>query len=179
MSLKQPELNPEEDNIPGVNLADDRNEDDAVGNGGNGENGKEPKALVGDIPPIGPWGNRGVTSRNAGTKKAPAKNSSLNVRVNLDLRADVALELHAVIQGDITIVILQTYPSNPNIHRTSSYLDLAILYGDNQEEQNLMRTVEVGMIKKDCFLEPQLHALSAGSSVVLVMLNRFHNHFAE
>ncbi|KAL3484712.1 hypothetical protein BJX62DRAFT_243656 [Aspergillus germanicus] len=61
------------------------------------------KPLEHDDPPIGPWGNRGVTSRKAGTKKAPDKSSSLNVRVNLDLRADVALELHAVIQGDITI----------------------------------------------------------------------------
>ncbi|PLB36918.1 uncharacterized protein BDW47DRAFT_126828 [Aspergillus candidus] len=53
--------------------------------------------------PVGPWGDRGVTSPKAGTKKPKAKESSLNVRINLDLRADVALELHAVIQGDITI----------------------------------------------------------------------------
>lgn len=31
------------------------------------------------------------------------KDSSLNVRINLDLRADVMLELHAVVQGDVTI----------------------------------------------------------------------------
>ncbi|KAL2842893.1 hypothetical protein BJY01DRAFT_248848 [Aspergillus pseudoustus] len=65
--------------------------------------GKPPQPIAGDVPPIGPWGDRGVTSRNAGTNKAPANPSSLNVRINLDLRADVALELHAVIQGDITI----------------------------------------------------------------------------
>ncbi|KAL3462290.1 hypothetical protein BJX64DRAFT_288414 [Aspergillus heterothallicus] len=66
----------------------------------------DPKSLVQkeeDLPPTGPWGNRGVTSPNAGTKRAPQKDSSLNVRINLDLRADVALELHAVLQGDITI----------------------------------------------------------------------------
>ena len=45
----------------------------------------------------------GVTSPKAGTKKPPTKDSSLNVRINMDLRADVALELHAVIQGDVTI----------------------------------------------------------------------------
>ncbi|KAL2782838.1 hypothetical protein BJX66DRAFT_345476, partial [Aspergillus keveii] len=67
------------------------------------DQGTKPKAFDHDDPPIGPWGNRGVTSRKAGTKKAPEASSSLNVRVNLDLRADVALELHAVIQGDITI----------------------------------------------------------------------------
>ncbi|KAJ0415716.1 hypothetical protein BJY00DRAFT_292969 [Aspergillus carlsbadensis] len=66
----------------------------------------ESKSLVQedtDLPPTGPWGNRGVTSPSAGTKRAPQKDSSLNVRINLDLRADVALELHAVLQGDITI----------------------------------------------------------------------------
>ncbi|PLN86545.1 hypothetical protein BDW42DRAFT_190131 [Aspergillus taichungensis] len=53
--------------------------------------------------PVGPWGDRGVTSPKAGGKKPKAKESSLNVRINLDLRADVSLELHAVVQGDITI----------------------------------------------------------------------------
>ncbi|KAF9887514.1 hypothetical protein FE257_010092 [Aspergillus nanangensis] len=50
-----------------------------------------------------PWGDRGVTALDAGTKKPPKKDSSINVRINLDLRADVALELHAVVQGDVTI----------------------------------------------------------------------------
>ncbi|KAL4789683.1 hypothetical protein BDV19DRAFT_394834 [Aspergillus venezuelensis] len=53
--------------------------------------------------PEGPWGNKGVTSRRVGKKKPIEKDSSLNVRINLDLRADVALELHAVLQGDVTI----------------------------------------------------------------------------
>jgi hypothetical protein len=57
-----------------------------------------------DKPPLGPWGDRGVTSRNAGVKeKKDQKDSSLNVRINLDLRADVALELHAVLQGEVII----------------------------------------------------------------------------
>ncbi|KAL4888445.1 hypothetical protein BDV59DRAFT_139436 [Aspergillus ambiguus] len=56
-----------------------------------------------EAPPKGPWGDRGVTSPKAGTSKVEQKPSSLNVRINLDLRADVALELHAVVQGDVTI----------------------------------------------------------------------------
>ncbi|KAB8069166.1 hypothetical protein BDV29DRAFT_161697 [Aspergillus leporis] len=56
-----------------------------------------------DSLPKGPWGDRGVTSPKAGSSKPRQKESSLNVRINLDLRADVALELHAVIQGDVTI----------------------------------------------------------------------------
>lgn len=55
------------------------------------------------MAPKGPWGDRAVTSRKVGTKKAPENDSSLNVRINLDLRADVALELHAVLQGDVTV----------------------------------------------------------------------------
>ncbi|KAE8360314.1 hypothetical protein BDV27DRAFT_161796 [Aspergillus caelatus] len=55
--------------------------------------------------PKGPWGDRGVTLPTTGLGK-PSKDdndSSLNVRINLDLRADVALELHAVVQGNVTI----------------------------------------------------------------------------
>ncbi|KAL4993029.1 hypothetical protein BDV10DRAFT_200064 [Aspergillus recurvatus] len=74
--------------------------------------------------------------------------------------------------------IFQTDPSKPTINKTSSYLDLSILYGDNQAEQNLMRTFVDGKIKPDCFSETRLHALPAASSVVLVMLNRFHNYVA-
>lgn len=64
---------------------------------------KEPPTVDNEAPPKGPWGDRGVTSPRAGTNKVQQKDSSLNVRINLDLRADVALELHAVIQGDVTI----------------------------------------------------------------------------
>ncbi|KAL3451656.1 hypothetical protein BJX65DRAFT_222847 [Aspergillus insuetus] len=80
--------------------------DNARGKEMNPKETSESKSLVqedADLPPTGPWGNRGVTSPRAGTKRAPQKDSSLNVRINLDLRADVALELHAVLQGDITI----------------------------------------------------------------------------
>lgn len=71
--------------------------------------GNQPASNTGDSesdekPPQGPWGDRGVTSRNAGVKKKKdQKDSSLNVRINMDLRADVALELHAVIQGEVII----------------------------------------------------------------------------
>ncbi|KAL4916347.1 hypothetical protein BDW62DRAFT_202852 [Aspergillus aurantiobrunneus] len=53
--------------------------------------------------PKGPWGDRGVTHRNAGMYRVPENSSTLNVRINLDLRADVALELHAVVQGSVII----------------------------------------------------------------------------
>ncbi|KAL3448255.1 heme peroxidase [Aspergillus insuetus] len=75
--------------------------------------------------------------------------------------------------------IFQTDPAHPEKNRTSSYLDLSILYGDNQAEQDQMRTFADGMIKPDSFSEPRLHALPAASGVVLIMLNRFHNYVAK
>lgn len=65
------------------------------------------EAPVPEVPaievPKPPWGDRGVTAPLAGLKKAAPKDSSINVRISLDLRADVSLELHAVVQGDVTI----------------------------------------------------------------------------
>ncbi|KAI9372316.1 heme peroxidase [Aspergillus egyptiacus] len=75
--------------------------------------------------------------------------------------------------------IFQTDPKDENKNKTSSYLDLSILYGDNQEEQNMVRTFEDGKLKPDCFSEPRLQALPAACGVILVMLNRFHNYVPQ
>jgi linoleate 10R-lipoxygenase len=87
-----------------------------------------------------------------------------------DGRCGVSLKANRVID------IFQTGNPDQNINTTSSYLDLSILYGDNQAEQNMMRTFKDGKIKPDCFSEPRLHALPAACGVILVMLNRFHNY---
>ncbi|OGE56018.1 hypothetical protein PENARI_c003G02651 [Penicillium arizonense] len=71
--------------------------------------------------------------------------------------------------------IFQTDRKDENINNTSSYLDLSILYGDIEEEQNKIRTFNDGKLKPDCFSEPRLQALPAACGVILVMLNRFHN----
>merc|ERR1712187_485298 len=94
------------DPLSTVDQPDEENEaqPDTGADGPKKDTGKGPKPLIDDEPPpSGPWGNRCVTSRRAGMKRPPEKDSSLNVRINMDLRADVALELHAVLQGDITI----------------------------------------------------------------------------
>lgn len=57
--------------------------------------------------------------------------------------------------------------------QTSSYLDLSILYGDVQEEQDQIRTFEDGKIKPDCFSEPRLLAFPPACGVMLIMLNRY------
>lgn len=56
--------------------------------------------------------------------------------------------------------------------KTSSYLDLSILYGDNQEDQNQMRTFKDGKLKPDSFAEQRLIALPPACCVMLIMLNR-------
>ncbi|KAF2190854.1 heme peroxidase [Zopfia rhizophila CBS 207.26] len=59
---------------------------------------------------------------------------------------------------------------------TSSYLDLAPLYGSNQKEQDLMRTKVDGKLKQDCFSEARLLFFPPGVGVLLIMFNRFHNY---
>ncbi|KAL1954110.1 hypothetical protein VTO42DRAFT_1734 [Malbranchea cinnamomea] len=75
--------------------------------------------------------------------------------------------------------LFQTDHRDPIISQTSSYLDLSILYGDNQEDQNQIRTFRDGKLKPDCYSEPRLLAFPPACSVLLVMLNRFHNYVVE
>lgn len=62
--------------------------------------------------------------------------------------------------------------------KTSSYLDLAPLYGSNDEELKRMRTGKDGKIKPDCFSETRLLMFPPGVGVLLIMFNRFHNYVA-
>jgi hypothetical protein len=62
---------------------------------------------------------------------------------------------------------------------TSSYLDLAPLYGSNQKEQDAIRTMKDGRIHPDCFSENRLLFFPPGVGAILIMFNRFHNHVVE
>ncbi|KAL2788440.1 heme peroxidase [Aspergillus keveii] len=75
--------------------------------------------------------------------------------------------------------IFQTDYRDDTKNKTSAYLDLAILYGDVKEEQDLVRTHKDGKLKPDAFSEPRLQAFPAACCVLLVMLNRFHNYVVE
>ncbi|KAK3070710.1 hypothetical protein LTR53_009992, partial [Teratosphaeriaceae sp. CCFEE 6253] len=75
--------------------------------------------------------------------------------------------------------IFKTDHTNFNISRTSSYLDLGPLYGNNWEEQKQMRTFQDGKIRPDCFSEPRLLTFPAGVGAILIMFNRYHNHVVE
>ena len=63
--------------------------------------------------------------------------------------------------------------------KTSSYLDLAPLYGRDQCEQNAMRTFKDGKIKPDCFSNKRILGFPPGVGAMLIMFNRFHNHVVD
>ncbi|OJD35163.1 fatty acid oxygenase [Diplodia corticola] len=75
--------------------------------------------------------------------------------------------------------LFQTDHRDINISNTSSYLDLSPLYGDNQEDQNWIRTFKDGKLKADCFSESRMLGFPPGCGVLLVMFNRFHNFVVE
>jgi linoleate 10R-lipoxygenase len=79
---------------------------------------------------------------------------------------------HDPVSANLLIDIFQTDYRNPHISQTSSYLDLSILYGDNQDDQNQIRTFKDGKLKADSFSEPRLQAFPAMCNVLMVMLNR-------
>ncbi|QIW96819.1 hypothetical protein AMS68_002337 [Peltaster fructicola] len=62
---------------------------------------------------------------------------------------------------------------------TSSYLDLAPLYGSDWEQQKSMRTFNDGKIHPDCFSEPRLLSFPPGVGAILIMFNRYHNWVVE
>ncbi|KAF7590130.1 hypothetical protein BBP40_003243 [Aspergillus hancockii] len=81
-----------------------------------------------------------------------------------------------------TIIIHDIFRSNrfdPNISDTSSYLDLAPLYGSSLEDQLKVRSMERGLLKPDTFSEKRLIGMPPGVNAILVMYNRFHNYVAE
>lgn len=59
---------------------------------------------------------------------------------------------------------------------TSSYLDLAPLYGNNEDEQNQVRTFKEGKLKPDVFSSKRVLGFPPGVGVLLIMFNRFHNY---
>ncbi|KAJ5142315.1 Psi-producing oxygenase A [Penicillium atrosanguineum] len=71
--------------------------------------------------------------------------------------------------------LFQTNPRDSSSSLTSSYLDLQPLYGNNQDEQNAIRTFKDGKLKPDCFSAKRILGFPPGVGVMLIMFNRFHN----
>ncbi|KAJ6007045.1 hypothetical protein N7522_005396 [Penicillium canescens] len=74
--------------------------------------------------------------------------------------------------------LFQTDPRDQTKSLCSSYLDLAPLYGNNQTEQNAVRTFKDGKLKPDCFSTKRILGFPPGVGVLLIMFNRFHNSVA-
>ncbi|KAI9706373.1 MAG: hypothetical protein M1836_003378 [Candelina mexicana] len=75
--------------------------------------------------------------------------------------------------------LFRTDHVNFNKSQTSSYLDLAPLYGSVQHEQDAIRTFKDGKIKPDCFSEKRLIGFPNGVGCILIMFNRYHNYIVE
>ncbi|KAL6717332.1 hypothetical protein ACLMJK_005247 [Lecanora helva] len=75
--------------------------------------------------------------------------------------------------------LFMTDRTDSSKNQTSSYLDLSPLYGNNQEEQNLIRTFQDGKIKADCFSNTRVLGFPPGVGVLLIMFNRFHNYVVQ
>ena len=71
-----------------------------------------------------------------------------------------------------------TNMQDQNKNNTSSYLDLAPLYGNTQEQQDSIRTFSGGKLKPDVFADKRLIGNPPGVIILLLMFNRFHNHVA-
>ncbi len=81
-----------------------------------------------------------------------------------------------------SVIIHDVFHTNHDdftISDTSSYLDLAPLYGSSTEEQEAVRTMRDGRLKPDCFSDVRILGFPPGVGVLLLMFNRFHNHVVE
>lgn len=75
--------------------------------------------------------------------------------------------------------VFRTDHTDFNLSATSSYLDLAPLYGSTWAEQKRMRTFKDGKLKPDCFSESRLLTLPPGVGALLICFNRYHNYVVE
>ncbi|OJA13135.1 hypothetical protein AZE42_03642 [Rhizopogon vesiculosus] len=84
-----------------------------------------------------------------------------------------ALVVHSLFRTDHT-------PGRGHINMTSSYLDLAPLYGNDQATQDKVRIKEGrGLLHPDIFAEDRLLFLPPATCVLLVLFNRNHNYIAR
>ncbi|KAI0923759.1 hypothetical protein AcV5_009223 [Taiwanofungus camphoratus] len=76
--------------------------------------------------------------------------------------------------------VFRTSHDNVNINETSSYVDLAPLYGNNRDMQNKIRVRDGrGLLHPDTFAEDRLLLLPPAVCVLLVLFNRNHNYIAK
>jgi linoleate 8R-lipoxygenase / 9,12-octadecadienoate 8-hydroperoxide 8R-isomerase len=81
--------------------------------------------------------------------------------------------------SNLIVDIFNTSPTDPNISETSSYLDLAPLYGSCQDDQDLVRAKVDGLLKPDCFFDRRILGFPPGVGILLAGFNRFHNSIVK
>ena len=77
----------------------------------------------------------------------------------------------------VTHSLFRTDRSDMTVNNTSSYLDLSVLYGINQDQQNAVRDRESGKgyLWPDAFAEDRLVLVPPASTALLVIFSRNHN----
>ncbi|KAI0343269.1 linoleate diol synthase [Trametopsis cervina] len=76
--------------------------------------------------------------------------------------------------------VFRTSHQDPTLNETSSYIDLAPLYGHDDESQKKVRTLNgFGTLHPDTFSEDRLLLLPPAVCVLLVLFNRNHNYIAN
>ncbi|KAK0467084.1 linoleate diol synthase [Desarmillaria tabescens] len=76
--------------------------------------------------------------------------------------------------------VFRTSHTDISINETSSYVDLAPLYGHNQAAQDKVRKRDgYGKLHKDVFAEDRLMLLPPAVCVLLVLFSRNHNYIAQ
>ncbi|KAG0693723.1 heme peroxidase [Suillus ampliporus] len=87
--------------------------------------------------------------------------------------AFAALVIHSIFRTDHT-------PGREHVNMTSGYLDLAPLYGNDQETQDKVRIKEgCGLVHPDVFAEDRLLLLPPAICALLVLFSRNHNYIAR
>ena len=72
--------------------------------------------------------------------------------------------------------VFRTSHGNPEINETSSYIDLAPLYGHDHKSGEVVRKHDgYGLLKPDTFAEDRLLLLPPAVCALLVLFNRNHN----
>ncbi|KAH9932122.1 heme peroxidase [Epithele typhae] len=81
----------------------------------------------------------------------------------------------------VTHQLFRTHPSDMTKNNTTSYLDLSVLYGINQTEQDSVRDKAQGkgLLYPDAFAETRLVFIPPAATALLVLFSRNHNYIAD
>ncbi|KAI0752622.1 heme peroxidase [Daedaleopsis nitida] len=81
----------------------------------------------------------------------------------------------------VTHQLFRTDRRDQTLNNTSSYLDLSVLYGNNQTEQDAVRdrVSGLGLLYPDAFSEDRLIFVPPAATALLVLFSRNHNYIAD